>query len=349
MYPTKFHPAYGVFVKNFVDSLKENNFVVNLSVIKGKKNNKLTKLLDYIGFVATSVWKIMFSKYDVLYIHYIAHSVIPLSLVRKIRKPLYILNAHGEDLLLNKKNEKLIERFARKTIENANLIVVPSKHFEQIVIERYPQVSCFISPSGGVNRNIFFSNHSNFESNIIGYVSRIDENKGWDVFIKSANILSKKYPKLSFHIYGDGNQKDQMINLIHSLKLHDVVLYQGSISQKQLGDKFREFDLFIFPTMLNESLGLVGLEAMSCGTPVIGSKIPSLQNYIQEHKNGYTFEIGNYQELSEKIEHYISLTENEKSKMCNFCLESSDEYDSVSVAEMLIKKIHEVIDNKNYS
>lgn len=46
-------------------------------------------------------------------------------------------------------------------------------------------------------------------------------------------------------------------------------------------------DLFVFPTQLEESLGLVGLEAMACGVPVIGSCIGGLTDYIEEGTNGF--------------------------------------------------------------
>ena len=64
-------------------------------------------------------------------------------------------------------------------------------------------------------------------------------------------------------------------------------------------------DLFVFPTQLEESLGLVGLEAMACGVPVIGSCIGGLTDYIEEGTNGFFFEPGNVQSLVDSILKYI--------------------------------------------
>lgn len=65
-------------------------------------------------------------------------------------------------------------------------------------------------------------------------------------------------------------------------------------------------DVFVFPTKLEESLGLVGLEAMACGVPVIASRIGGLTDYIQEGVNGCFFEPGVPISLAEAIMWHIS-------------------------------------------
>ena len=57
----------------------------------------------------------------------------------------------------------------------------------------------------------------------------------------------------------------------------------------------------MFPSKRNESLGLVGVEALACGVPVIGSNIGGIPGFIEEGKNGFLFDPDNEHSLVEKV------------------------------------------------
>jgi len=59
-------------------------------------------------------------------------------------------------------------------------------------------------------------------------------------------------------------------------------------------------DVFVFPSQA-ETQGLVALEAMACGTPVVGADALALKDTIQEGMNGYLYECGNRKDLLDKI------------------------------------------------
>lgn len=101
---------------------------------------------------------------------------------------------------------------------------------------------------------------------------------------------------------------------IRDLYLDNLIKYIGPIPYHSLPEIYCTLDLFIFPTCLEESLGLVGLEAMACEVPVIGSYIGGLKDYIKDKENGFFFTPGNAEELSNKIELYLSLSSSEKQK-----------------------------------
>ena len=66
-------------------------------------------------------------------------------------------------------------------------------------------------------------------------------------------------------------------------------------------------DCFIFPSTLKESLGLVGLEAMACGIPVIASDSHGPTDYIEDRKNGFLFSTGDICSLIDKVDYYYKL------------------------------------------
>ena len=140
-------------------------------------------------------------------------------------------------------------------------------------------------------------------------------------------------------IAGDGPEKSEMLKLLDELDLKDNVIYLGNKSHEDLPYVFNLFDIFIFPTLV-ESLGLVGLEAMSCSVPVIGSNIPGLQDYIVDNENGYFFESENYDDLSNKIINFLNLPDLEKNIIKNNCLSTAMKFDSDKVSLELINRLN---------
>ena len=108
-------------------------------------------------------------------------------------------------------------------------------------------------------------------------------------------------------------------------------------------------NLFTFTTRLNESLGLVGLEAMSCGIPVLGSNIPALREYIYPNTNGDLFEMDNPMELFKKIDNFISLPIEKKKSLSNTARKTALMYDATKTAQSLNLKITQFIHKMEYN
>ena len=162
------------------------------------------------------------------------------------------------------------------------MIVVPSDYFKNIVLNKVPGISLkqlFVSASGGVDKNVFTCLNSHVMSTgTIVYVSRIDAGKGcfswcyWGIEM-SGDILGKKVL-----FVGYGGQTELLNKKIKEFNLSDCCCYLGPKTHQELNELYNQSDVMIFPTMLYESLGLVGIEAMACG---IGSNIGCLPEYIR--------------------------------------------------------------------
>ena len=123
------------------------------------------------------------------------------------------------------------------------------------------------------------------------------------------------------------------------LKSTNNINYLGAIPNKKLSVIFEEFDLFIFPTMFNESLGLSPLEAMAHSIPAICSNCDATSSYIMDGVNGFLFEKGNSKELSEKIIKFINLREDEKNNFRDEAYKKALEYRDIDVSEKLYNKL----------
>ena len=343
LYPSKEHPFFGTFVKNFKEQLKRKGFKFKLAVIKGKGNTKLEKILKYISFFKDIFRAIKKNDYDLIYVHYISHSLLPLVVLKKyINKPL-IINAHGSDVLVKNKIAKMIQKLVTPIIKRADLVVVPSSYFKNIVVNKFliDPDKVFISASGGVDTTLFRPLQTDKKVFTIGYVSRIEDGKGWDIFLEAISLLKNK--NIQVIIIGGGSQEKLLLSKIIDLKLENKVKYLGVKSHNELPQYFNQMNLFAFTTKLPESLGLVGIEAMACGVPVIGSKVGGLQSYIKSGVNGELFEIDNVGELSEKIEYFIKLDNESLKDYSDKAILTAKKYDSKIEAEKLTIKIKEMI------
>ena len=201
--------------------------------------------------------------------------------------------------------------FSVPILRDSLAIVVPSDYFKEVLLKEMPFLKnkkVIISPSGGVEGSFFSNNYSENKIPVIGYVSRIDEGKGWDVLVESLSILRKMGLEFKAFFYGRGKQEEQLRSQISQLGLVDTTFLEGAKSHEELVAIYKTFDVFVFPTVRRaESLGLVGLEAMASSVPVIGSRIGGLNTYINDNINGFLFSAGDSKALAEKIKHYFCL------------------------------------------
>lgn len=348
MYPSSKYPVFGIFVKNFEQGIIDNGGQVIKSVIKGRGQGVLHKSIKYFLFFISVYKKIFFGRYDVVYVHYTAHSMLPLVPIRWLVKKPLIINAHGDDLIPTTKFSRIIQRLTCSSVKSAAMLVTPSLYFKKLAEQIYGHNNIIISPSGGVDLCHFKSLYKVDKNNddiVLGYVSRIDEGKGWDVFLKALYLLKTNYPHVKFQAYiaGHGAQIDNMQAMIARCGLEHKVRYLGRLPQEDLPEVYNLFDLFVFPSVLRESLGLVGLESMASGVPVIGTDAGGISEYVIEGKNGFLFPQGDSVALATKIAAFYDLSAEEKLSLSNNALFTATEFCSRNVAANLYAEIEEVI------
>ena len=221
------------------------------------------------------------------------------------------VNVHGTDVLPITKSQKRMELYTRKIIKLCDLVIVPSEYFKDCVHKKYhiSNKKIKVYPSGGIDQKIFFKRNNGQIKQIkmlygidetlptFGLACRIAAGKGWDTYIEVINKLVKQNIKANFILVGNGPEEKKLNHLINKYNLESKIIRFGLISQQKLSEFYSILDFFVFPTE-SESLGLVALEAMACGTPVLASNCSALKYYIKNGINGYKFEPGNVTEIS---------------------------------------------------
>ena len=90
--------------------------------------------------------------------------------------------------------------------------------------------------------------------------------------------------------------------MAQELGIQDHVQFLGNVPHAQLPDYYRNADLFVFPSVSRaEAFGLVVLEAMASGLPVIVSNLPGVRTLVEEGVNGFKVPVNDPQTLAQRI------------------------------------------------
>ncbi len=329
MYPSSKNVRYGIFVKNFEKAVS-GDWDVKKIVLR-KHYNFTAKLFAYFVFyLKLLLLPFRVRKNDLIYVHFPLYA-LPALMPFCLKKNKVILNFHGNDLVFDKTLKKILSLFQKCPVKKFKL-VTPSQYYAGKVANMYQKQvdEIFVYPSGGIDRSVFYPMESSSGNTFtLSYVSSFVDYKGWKFFLQAVKNVckQKEINNLQVLMVGDGPDKDKISRFIAENNL-PVSLY-SDLTHPEIAKIYNRSDLFIFPTVhKGESLGLVGLEAMACGTPVIGSKLPALQMYLKDGYNGYFFAPGNTDDLTRKILKYYQLTDDYKNQMKQNALDTALLFDS---------------------
>ena len=241
-----------------------------------------------------------------------AHWLIPQGIISaylKNNKTKSIVSVHGSDLFPLKNS--FFKSIQKKVLKNCDACTVNSEATKNEIIKRFPEYKNKIRVIPmGVDTKLFspenikskFKQYTN--KKIILFVGRLNEQKGIEYLIKSMQIVNKKINNAKLLIIGQGDYRNEMQKLASSLNLNNIE-FLGSITHKNLSDYYHLADVFVLPSVTSkigtEGQGLVLLEAMACGTAVIGTDTGGIKFIIKNHENGLLIKERNENDLAEDI------------------------------------------------
>lgn len=133
-------------------------------------------------------------------------------------------------------------------------------------------------------------------------VGRIVAHKGVEHFIEAARYL----PNVQFLVAGEGSSLEAMERLADTLGVKDRVRFLGRVSQENLPKVYAACDLFVLPSVSRlEAFGIVALEAMATGKPVVVADIPGVREVIEDEREGLLADPVNPQDLAAKMRRLV--------------------------------------------
>jgi L-malate glycosyltransferase len=334
-YPTE-RQVCAVWMKRMADQIVAQGHELDLLVIRGREGTPWSRLRQYMAFYPRLALRRL-SGYDCIYVHQVSHCFLPL-LARRFGRGKLIVHLHGTDLLPSTLGLKgrLTRALTLHACRRADLVVVPSEYFARTLRRFLEPRRLHLYPSGGIDVSLFTpaveQTRERGATLQIGCVCHLVKGKGVDVLLEAVASVSIS---CRVTIVGDGPERSRLERQA-SAHLKESVEFVGPLAAEDVPDFLRSLDLFVFPTTLRESLGLVALEAMGCGVPVIGSRIGALPEYIEHGVNGFLFEPGNAAELATMLEIFSHLDDKGRKAMRMDARHTAMGYDAGDCAQRLL-------------
>jgi glycosyltransferase involved in cell wall biosynthesis len=134
----------------------------------------------------------------------------------------------------------------------------------------------------------------------VGFIGRLDAVKRVPDLVTASSLL---FPPVILDIFGEGEERKHIEAVIESLDLGDRVILHGAVAGPV--GALASIDVLVLPSDA-EGFGLVLIEAMAAGVPVVGTKVPGIRDVIEDGMNGLLVPARNPQALADAIAKVLS-------------------------------------------
>lgn len=179
----------------------------------------------------------------------------------------------------------LAKRIAKFLYNQSDLVITPShsmkKYLKAQGVKRKIQVV-----SNGIDNSVFKKKTNYKITNRIVHFGRLAFEKSVDIAIQAFYVAQQSKPELRLDIYGDGTARKSLQALVNRLGIANKVRFLGYYDIFKITNKIIEYDFFITASAI-ETQGIVLLEAMSSGLPVVAVDKLAVNEVVLSGKNGY--------------------------------------------------------------
>lgn len=160
----------------------------------------------------------------------------------------------------------------------------------------------------GISTEIFKPINVTREANSLIFVSVLDkyhEFKGLDYLLQAIQIVKKTIPNIKLTIVGEGELKAKYQLESKKMGLEKNIVFIGKADQAELPKLYSSASLFILPSTEIEGFGIVAIEALACGTPVVVSEIVGISEDVANHSLGKVVKPRDAAGLAQSVEELL--------------------------------------------
>jgi glycosyltransferase involved in cell wall biosynthesis len=149
-------------------------------------------------------------------------------------------------------------------------------------------------------------NQQELQRPIFLFVGQLIPRKGLHLLLEACSILKQRgCCNYTLLVIGQGEDREKLQDISQNYQLEESVKWIGWVDYSRIGDYFQFSDVFILPT-LEDTWGMVVLESMAFGKPILCSKWAGASELVISGQNGYVFEPHNPQEIADAMYRFIS-------------------------------------------
>ncbi|MFI4920421.1 MAG: glycosyltransferase [Gammaproteobacteria bacterium] len=210
-----------------------------------------------------------------------------------------LCTSHGSDLFAL--DTAWVRPFKRHTLRRADAVTVVSEALRDKVRHLAPDVTAEVLPMG-VDMAQFTPSHDRTPRDGLLYVGRLVQEKGIEELLRALTDPRLRSRQIRLRIVGSGPAEADLRSISKELGLASQVEFLGALTNTALPGLYRKAEALVFPSRLGpkgeqEGLGLVPVEAIACGCPVIASRLPAVAEVVREGKTGFLFTPGDVASL----------------------------------------------------
>ena len=285
-------------------------------------------------------------EFSFIHAHFIYPSgYVGAKLKEKYSRPL-IITGHGHDIYdMPFKSPEWMARI-KKILDFSDHIITPSKsNYDKLMQIGIPSEKVSVIPNG-YDSTIFKRPSVNdarrklnipADKRVILSVGNLEIEKGHMYLVEAMEIVSKRRTDIVCFIVGSGGKKKELIRLINRLEVNNFLKLVGSKPHDEIPMWMNACDVFVLPS-LSESFGIVQIEAMACGKPVVATKNGGSEEIVIEDKLGILVEPKDPEGLLQAI-----LVALEVEWDAEYIREYSKQFAWERIAEKIVKVYEEVL------
>jgi D-inositol-3-phosphate glycosyltransferase len=353
---TKAHqPEHGPAI-----NLGQNVRIIHLDTGVDEDMPKIA-IYDYIhrlAGVADNFRKYNQLKYDLIHSHYWLSGLIGKELRKLWHVPhsvmFHTLGAIKNSLGIGENEPELRIESEREVIGGCDSIIASTAREKQDMIKLYSASADKISVIPcGVNLDLFQPvdrEHARRElgldhQKVILFVGRMDPLKGLEQLLTAMTYMDGDRPPLLMIVGGDTqswNQVQTMQHLTEDLDIEERVRFIGSVAQSKLPLYYSASDVCAIPSYY-ESFGMVALESLACGTPIVATDVGGLQDIIRNNRTGRIIPDNSPHRLASEITALFHCTENEE--YIRACLDAAAIFSWKNIADQMLVEYYRLLGN----
>lgn len=198
--------------------------------------------------------------------------------------------------------QDVIQEFLKDTVETmlkdymrrCQHIVIPSESMKEILVRDYGLRDRFTVIPTGIDLEPYQTTDGKALRARMGWnsdkvlvsIGRLAEEKNWRVLLQAAQKAHEKFPGLRVVLIGDGPQRKELEEFVSELGMTDRVTFTGELPFSEVAVHLKAADLFGFASV-TETQGLVTMEAMAAGLPVVAVDASGTRDIVEDGKQGY--------------------------------------------------------------
>ncbi len=224
---------------------------------------------------------------------------IPALVSKRFLKIPYLVWGRGSDVYLPNRFTKLT---AKTILKNADSVLALTKEMKRVMQVIYDREIAVVP--NGIDLNEYTARLPAREvegcKKRILFVGRLHPVKGVQYLLQAMKIVHEEMPEARLILVGDGEERDILESLTDNLGIRGCVEFVGKVPHEMIPDYMYHADVFVLPS-LSESFGIVNLEAMACGLPIVATRVGGLPDVIEDGVNGYLVGTREPREIAERL------------------------------------------------